>query len=180
MVKKEHLKKQNFTAVKIWIAVGSFLLGLLSMLTAGVLKVSFPLSDVLLVLSPVQVLYRIIPSSILSGIIPSGPIASNLFFFFAYFLNFFIVGMVVSLLLYKKYRKIIYWSIFFALPTSLLFIQFALISDNIPIDSLLPFSLSIIVIAVIVPLGYIVGLYAGSKIIQKYLGSKLIKKQNKQ
>lgn len=165
MIKKNSGPQPNRTAPKVWIAISSLVLGILLLApTLLSLPILSPLGSVIytLVNLPGEVLY-----SILSPTLQDSIIANDLVQLFSAYLNFFIVGLVVSLLLYRKYGKIIYWSILFTLPTFLLGGLVSLIADQTAIDTIIPFPFFRIIFAVSAPVGYYLGLYVGSKIKRK-------------
>ena len=168
MVRITKSVKQNFRVAKVWVAVSSLVLGALSLLQfLAEVPVLSILGSVIytLVNLPQQVLY-----SLLSGALQERVIANELFNLLGSYLNFFTVGLMISLLLYRKYGKIVYWSILFTLPTFLFFGLAALISDIAGLESIMPLPLLFlyrILSVVSAPAGYYLGLYAGSKIKNK-------------
>ena len=165
MVKKI---KQDFGAAKVGIAVSSLVLGALSSLQLlKEIPVLSTLGSVIskLVNLPQQVLY-----SLLSGALEENVIAGEFFNLLGLYLHFFTAGVIISLLLYKKYGKIVYWSVLFTLPTFLFSGLAALISDIAGLESIMPLPLLFlfrILFVVSAPVGYCFGLYVGSKIRNK-------------
>lgn len=161
IIRKNIEPQPHPATTKMWIAVSSFIVGLLSLVpNFWPFPVLSQLGAVVytLISLPGEVLYGIFSPALQDTII-----GNDIFNIISSYLNFFIVGLVVSLLLYKKYGKIIYWSILFTLPTFLLQGLSSLLSDTTAIDSIIPFPFFRIIFTVSAPLGYYLGLYVGSK-----------------
>lgn len=147
---------------KVWIALISLVLGLILLITlGGYLPPLFaPLSSVLtlVVALPVLLLQKIFPAI-------NDPAAMNYITMFLIFLYSFVVGLVVCLLLYKRYGKALWWSILFTLGAFLVSLFASLVSDAT--GSLAFEIISRILFTASAPLGYFLGMYLGVKIKKK-------------